>query len=363
MKKIIILTFSLLLITYFTGCASSTDIRPSYNKNAKIVNIGNYKIKDVSYYNEKKSSLSINSMGNTGYLLKQIYAENGICDNIQIIEYEAKSNWFYYYSGKEIVLTKHKDNCNIETIGYNLNFLTCGDNYYLASSIRKDTGYGMMRIIKVKEACYKDMKDFFSQREKKPQKINTIKNTKVTTLDSSNDMEPFFLGFYDIETKYTFIEEDILVHNKTRKIYKIKQKHKFGLDLMLVKDYQFKPYEDISKSNKIDAKKSTTKEKNNKAYLIRFYEGTFVSTKASECASTGKIRLSTQNQNINGSIIYKYKGKYISSTLTGGIVNKNVAGNTENLQFVGTLKNNAIKGKYYGSKCEGLFNVKLVNTF
>lgn len=259
-----------LLGLIFSGCAKSYDVESSYDKDTKTAKIDNYIIEDVSFYDEKNSGYNIDSKGNTEYIIKTIRSDGGICDYINIKNYQSRGSWFYYKSAKEDVLKRYGNNCDVEEVGNNLVLLKCYSKYYMTSSSVKNNGYGSKITIDMDKNCFQDMSKHFKAMAK-PSNIVKIKERKV----------------------------------------------------------------------------------------ILIYSGTFASTKASKCASDGKIAVYINNEIVGGNISYKLKNKDYMSDIKGNIIGKKFTGKTENLQFIGTLERDSIEGKYYSDKCEGVFNAKL----
>ena len=164
MKRIFVLGILFFGVLFLGGCAPYIDVRPDYNENKKSVEIDDYIINDVTYYNEKRSNTDINSMGNTGYMIKQIRTDSGACSNIEVVDYEAKGNWFYHNSGLEDLKMRYKGHCDIDKVGDNAFFVKCFNNYFLTSSRTQHSGYGSKITLKMNESCFDDMKKHFKSK-------------------------------------------------------------------------------------------------------------------------------------------------------------------------------------------------------
>ena len=164
MKRVFMLGVLFFGVLFFSGCAPIFNVIPNYDKNKKVVYIDDYEIKDISSYNEKKSNFSTRSMGSTGYLVKTIRADNGICTYLDIADYDARGDWYYTNSALEDVLAKYKNHCKIEKIGANVNFIKCNNNYFITSSSIQHSGYGSKITITTNEKCFNDMKKYFKSK-------------------------------------------------------------------------------------------------------------------------------------------------------------------------------------------------------
>ena len=155
MRRVFMLSILVFGVLFLSGCAPSFNIRPNYNENKKEVLVDDYVIKDISFYDKKKSNIDMNSLGSTGYFLKRFKSDSRVCSNLESIEYDADGNWYYYFSMLDQLQKKYNNNCEVETIGNGLHFLKCYDKYYITSSSYKHSGYGRKTGLIMNKDCFK----------------------------------------------------------------------------------------------------------------------------------------------------------------------------------------------------------------
>lgn len=222
MKKMYSLYFMVFAGVIFTGCAQSFDINPKYDDKSKIVNIDSYVMSDISYFNKRNSNIDTETMGSTGYIIKEARSNSGVCNYIYTSNHEAKGHWYYTSSALDSLRMQYKNNCEIEKVGSNIDFVECNSNYYLVSSRMKDGGYGSLIQIKMNYNCFKDMKTHFknvvnknSKMLIKKQEVKVKKEIQETTLKNR-----YFTGEFSSfsDSKDCQLKGDIDVYVKGNEI-------------------------------------------------------------------------------------------------------------------------------------------------
>jgi hypothetical protein len=90
------------------------------------------------------------------------------------------------------------------------------------------------------------------------------------------------------------------------------------------------------------------------------FTGVFISDdNNAKCATTGKIILNINNQELQGNIFYQYKNKKYKRKLWGKIENNEFSGETNRLKFYGQYSKNSdiMNGEYFNRVCKGTFKL------
>ncbi len=200
MKKIQSLLLVFIVGVILTGCAPSFDIDPKYDEKNKIVTIDNYVINGISYFNKRKSNIDMETMGSTGYLIKEARSNYGICDYIYTIDHEATGDWYYTSSVLDDLRMQYNNNCEVEKIGRNIDFVDCNNNYYVTSSRPSEFGYSKLIKIKMDYGCFQDMKIHFknvvNNNSKAPIKKQESKEKKEIKIKKEIKKASFKSSYY-----------------------------------------------------------------------------------------------------------------------------------------------------------------------
>ncbi|MEJ1363083.1 MAG: hypothetical protein RPU43_15265 [Candidatus Sedimenticola sp. (ex Thyasira tokunagai)] len=122
MRKVIKLTFLLLLSTQLISCVKIFDLTPKYSKESKTVTLDEFSITPIDYYRKKVSYIGER---NSTHMKTEVFKSySHTCGQFSVTAISAPTEYYFINNMYEDILDQHDGNCVVEKVN-NVYFMKC----------------------------------------------------------------------------------------------------------------------------------------------------------------------------------------------------------------------------------------------
>lgn len=193
------------MITFlFSGCMGVMSVSPSYDKEKKVLSLGNLKLPNVTSVRNGYGLFPVVNSNIVTTNLASYKISDSECREILVFNQEAVGNVYFRENALDLVKKHNKkfagDGCTVEKeIGIN-KFVTCGVpggyTYYITYSLGNEYGKDNLTVIKLNKKCYNYVKAFL-ETESRGGDTKNLKSKITYGQDNSHFKSKYDKSFYD----------------------------------------------------------------------------------------------------------------------------------------------------------------------